>query len=55
MPEPIPEGDVFHEQTCNSSSEDEENVKRRRSADFQLMRIPLFCVCESFASHKQKV
>ena len=23
--------------------------------DFQLMRIPLFCVCESFASHKQKV
>ena len=24
-------------------------------ADFQFMRIPLFCVCESFASHKQKV
>ena len=26
-----------------------------RGTDFQLMRIPLFCVCESFASHKQKV
>ena len=23
--------------------------------DFQLTRIPLFCVCESFASHRQKV
>ena len=23
--------------------------------DFQIMRIPLFCVCESFASHRQKV
>ena len=28
---------------------------RVRVPDFQLMRIPLFCVCESFASHKQKV
>ena len=28
---------------------------RGLGSDFRLMRIPLFCVCESFASHKQKV